>query len=303
MTSIYVLASLLPCKPPVVHIAHTVSVTLFWLSGIAIVQISLLFLLQTVMALLQLQQIQISKVAILLVERLIAWEIPCVVLVAIADIWPDKASYASLPVVLLCGVSVAILNTLLIILFKKDFDTTDKEAARMVSLCGVIMISVAVWLNFASIKTSTKQVFAIFEDMAATFHTESEQYQQALNECDLAIKLDPTRASTYNTRACVLQCINKDTEAIADASKSLEIEPESCTYVTRGYSYGALGNRDAQMADYDAAIKLNPDEGSAYLYRAKLFQQLGDKAAAAKDLEAAKRLDFQPSKLTERQLK
>jgi tetratricopeptide (TPR) repeat protein len=59
----------------------------------------------------------------------------------------------------------------------------------------------------------------------------------------------------------------------------------------RGFSYECMGDLDHALSDYTETVKLKPDFGKAYLYRARIFQQRGDTVKAIADILEAPRVD------------
>ena len=59
----------------------------------------------------------------------------------------------------------------------------------------------------------------------------------------------------------------------------------------RGFCYECLGDLDHAFGDYTETVKLKPDFGKGYLYRARIFQKRGDMAKAIADIREAHRVD------------
>jgi tetratricopeptide (TPR) repeat protein len=70
-----------------------------------------------------------------------------------------------------------------------------------------------------------------------------------------------------------------DEQAIADFSKSIEIEPKSFAYNYRVVTYKNLGEYEKAMADYNKAKDLKSRETNAFnnfrIYKAKLIKEKG----------------------------
>src|SRR6478735_9739748 len=90
----------------------------------------------------------------------------------------------------------------------------------------------------------------------------------AIAACTRAIK-----SGTYNGRTLALAYSNRGVEwkakgeiakAIADYDEAIKADPQqSAAYNNRGIAYAAGSDYDKALADYDEAIKLKPDYASA----------------------------------------
>jgi Tfp pilus assembly protein PilF len=66
------------------------------------------------------------------------------------------------------------------------------------------------------------------------------------------------RAPT-NSRAWTYQLAGRDADALTDANKAIEIDPnDPNAYDTRGTIHVKLGLRDKAIADFRKALQLNP---------------------------------------------
>lgn len=80
--------------------------------------------------------------------------------------------------------------------------------------------------------------------------------------------------------------------AIADYDAALKLNPKSAdTYFNRGNAWAHKGDPDRAIADYDTAIKLDPKEPAAYGGRAVEWAVKGDYARAIADYDTAIKLD------------
>ena len=65
-------------------------------------------------------------------------------------------------------------------------------------------------------------------------------------------------------------------EAIDDYNTAIKINPNyALAYYNRGISYNELGRYQEAINDYNAAIKINPNDASAYVNRGVTKEQLG----------------------------
>src|SRR5215217_5133218 len=86
----------------------------------------------------------------------------------------------------------------------------------------------------------------------------------AIAACTRAIK-----SGTYNGRTLALAYSNRGVEwkakgelakAIADYDEAIKADPQqSAAYNNRGIAYAAASNYDKALADYDEAVRLKPD--------------------------------------------
>ena len=67
----------------------------------------------------------------------------------------------------------------------------------------------------------------------------------------------------------------------------------------RGDAYYDFGDKEAAIADYTEAIKINPENAEIYNKRGDIFYELEDKEAAITDFQKATEIYQQQGKLTE----
>jgi tetratricopeptide (TPR) repeat protein len=90
------------------------------------------------------------------------------------------------------------------------------------------------------------------------------QYDTAIADFTQAIARHPPEASYkddlyYIDRAWAYHLKGEDAKALPDADKAIAMTPDDPDYIeTRAEIYEQLGQRDQAIADYRAALKLNP---------------------------------------------
>jgi tetratricopeptide (TPR) repeat protein len=81
-------------------------------------------------------------------------------------------------------------------------------------------------------------------------------------------------------------------EAIADYSAALRLNPaDGLTYATRGIAYVKLKDYDRAIADFTAFIQGNPDFVDGYNYRGAAYEEKGRHDQAIADYDHATRID------------
>ena len=82
------------------------------------------------------------------------------------------------------------------------------------------------------------------------------------------------------------------TPPLLDYDAAIRLDPNDANaYLNRGYNKIQLGQHSAAILDYDAAIRLDPNDAKAYFNRGYAKAQLGQHYSAIADYDAAIRLD------------
>lgn len=78
-------------------------------------------------------------------------------------------------------------------------------------------------------------------------------------------------------------------QQLADCTNSLNLEPNQERVLSdRGFIYLKLGELDRSIADFDAALTINPKLAFSYYGRGLARRGTGDNLAAGKDFEMAR---------------
>ena len=116
-----------------------------------------------------------------------------------------------------------------------------------------------------------------------------EQYDDAIDDYDMAIRLKPDYAEAYYKRGGTKHYLGQHATAILDYDAAIRIQSDfSIAYKSRGDAKAALEQYAAAIVDYDNAIRLKPDyHNSAYAERANAKYNLGQYTAAIVDYDNA----------------
>jgi tetratricopeptide (TPR) repeat protein/tRNA A-37 threonylcarbamoyl transferase component Bud32 len=108
----------------------------------------------------------------------------------------------------------------------------------------------------------------------------------------LALAEEPATAPDYIARGKAHFNRGEHARAIADFDAAVRLDPKNVkAYFNRGYTYRKMGAYSRAIADFDAAIRLDPGLAKAYYNRGNAHHARGDYARAIADFGEAIRLD------------
>lgn len=134
-----------------------------------------------------------------------------------------------------------------------------------------------------------------------------KHYHAAITDLTHLIEWEPKFASAYNARGWTKYLLGQIVtepensgeaewyyqSAVADSDVAIQLATadadSSAAYHTRGAAKAAVGDYDNAIADFDAAIRRNPETAINYLDRGLAKEALGEKDAAKADFEEASR--------------
>lgn len=136
---------------------------------------------------------------------------------------------------------------------------------------------------------------ALYYSNRGLCHRRLRQRSAALTDFSEAIRRDPAyaaKADLYAYRGTCLAGLHRDTEAVADYSRSLALRPDDpFTWANRGCSYVAMGQPARAIQDMSRAIEMRPLEAGFYVTRADAFDLAGTFERAVEDCTRAISLD------------
>ena len=116
-------------------------------------------------------------------------------------------------------------------------------------------------------------------------------YEQAIDFYTNRIRAKP-HASLYNSRGSVWDSKGEHDIAIADYNEAIRLEPnEAVVFHNRGSAWSAKKDYEKAIADYNEAIRLDPKFATAYINRGLAWHNKKDYEKAIADYNEAIRLD------------
>lgn len=89
---------------------------------------------------------------------------------------------------------------------------------------------------------------------------EIELLQEALEDCNIAIKAKPTHLKAYENRQNIYLMLKKDSLAMNDAEMLLKLEPtNAAASYTKGFAYMRFAMFDSSLFWFNKSIALNPN--------------------------------------------
>ncbi|KAF2095548.1 mitochondrial precursor proteins import receptor [Rhizodiscina lignyota] len=123
----------------------------------------------------------------------------------------------------------------------------------------------------------------------------SEGYAEAAQSFDKALSLGDLgehEAFGYNMRGTFRYLKGDNDDALADLSKSIELQPSlTQSYIKRASMHLELGDREAAANDFELAMQQNDSDPDIFYHRAQLHFILGEYDSAASDYQRSIDLD------------
>jgi len=133
---------------------------------------------------------------------------------------------------------------------------------------------------------------AIFYNQRGVAWLRKQQFDQALEDLDMSIKLDPTDAGPYANRGYAFDGKGDVDHAIAEFDQAIKLgASDANVFNQRGGLWFAKHDYNRAISDFDLAIRGNPNWADFYYHRARAFQEKGDLDRAIADYNHAIRLD------------
>lgn len=122
-------------------------------------------------------------------------------------------------------------------------------------------------------------------------HLESGRLSEARSALNRALAVDPALAEGWALLGMLCYTEGNRTEAVAALSRALELNPTSAAYFNRGAMHEEAEEWEPAVADFTAAIDLDPQDPDSWAHRSACRARLGQADAAAVDLRRARELE------------
>jgi len=121
---------------------------------------------------------------------------------------------------------------------------------------------------------------------------QSNQFAAALRDFNRVIELNPGLAVAYRNRAELLAALGRMDEAVADYNRAIDALPaDAAIFRGRAYALQRLGRFDDALSDMNRSIELAPNEANAYAERGNLAAEQGVFDQALSDFRRALSID------------
>lgn len=117
----------------------------------------------------------------------------------------------------------------------------------------------------------------------ANLFMQMQQFDSALQNCQLALKYDPKNYLAYQYLGIIHAQLNQLKEAVQAFDSALEIQPHYETFILRGKAHSSNGDMPSALKDFSSAIELKPNLPLAYGNRAALYAQMRETDQAIND--------------------
>jgi tetratricopeptide (TPR) repeat protein len=120
--------------------------------------------------------------------------------------------------------------------------------------------------------------------------TTTEDFDHAIASYDQAIRIRPF-AETFVARGLLYKFKGQWERAIADFTEAIRLDPNDVTaFLNRGVTYDQENDHDRAIDDYNEAIRLDPGDAYVFLNRGSAYSRKKDYELAIADYDEALRL-------------
>jgi len=125
-------------------------------------------------------------------------------------------------------------------------------------------------------------------------HFMKQEFQQAIEDCDVALRANSTDVQLYLNRGAAQLMVGRPDFAMSDFESGLRLKPDDADlHFNRATVHTSKGEHADAIAGYTEAIRLKPSLVAAYVNRGSTFDRLGEREKAMADYRKA--LELVPS--------
>ncbi len=123
----------------------------------------------------------------------------------------------------------------------------------------------------------------------AEIYQQKRDYSSAVKDLDVAIRLRPDLGAPLFNERCWLRAITGELQgALSDCNEAIRLDSSAATsFDSRGFTYLKLGQWDLAIADFNSALRLDPKLPTALYGRGYAKLKKGQAANAKSDIAAA----------------
>lgn len=126
----------------------------------------------------------------------------------------------------------------------------------------------------------------------ALYFGATKQYEKAIEQCDLALELEPDRfVFFYGVRGMMYSHLGEHYRAFDDCSRAVYGKRSSAFFRYRRNAYHQLEQYRETIVDCNKKIQADPDNAHYYSIRAHAYEKLGKFEIAAADRQRASALE------------
>jgi tetratricopeptide (TPR) repeat protein len=158
-----------------------------------------------------------------------------------------------------------------------------RQAAQL-GLLGIPALAVLVKLTRDKLIFDRRRLLLSTYLRMATKAYYSGDFDRAIAEYSIAIKVDPARLECYVKRGLSWMQKGEYDRAIADFNRALKIDIDHApAYLNRGIVLAASGDHQAAIDDFESAMSLSPTDAASLLGRGLSLAKIGEAERAADD--------------------
>jgi tetratricopeptide (TPR) repeat protein len=165
------------------------------------------------------------------------------------------------------------------------YNDTTREVAQM-GLLALPALGVLVKLSRDKLERERRRMLLSTYLRIATKAYLDGDFDRAIAEFSIAIKVDPTRTEIYIRRGKAFAQKGQYDLAIADFDRATKLEINlGPAYLNRGIVLAARGDHEDAIENFERALNLSPTDAAPMLHRGLSLVKLGALNAAARDFQ------------------